>query len=384
MLPTSNVWANMDHALLHLHAADNLIKAAELTSGAGDITAGKEVAVLRPQTGTCKRTQQNNPKLPTPASKGKSGNGDGENDAQNSADKEKWSEAKKDDNNSSSEENEDGTEKNGNNLTNDGAGSEKKLLNSPKNSTARKANQCWCGLVYNSNVEVEDHIKLDHGNNSFICSECKQTLGTQQSLWSHFRKKHLGIYQYTCQELKKNSSGEKCDMHRDELSEICFHLEAKHGKGRTDVRCQFCDIPLLQHRSKKEHEAICKKGELASKEKRFICEYCEKGFRGTGNFRNHLKVLHWKELGQKEAKCHHCDQCGLDYANPSLLKNHVCKPDKTVTATATLKNESDAETQLLPKRRKKKNKKSKNGKKKQKKMKTPKLVTIDDSDTDSK
>ena len=45
-----------DRALLHLHAADNLIKAAELTSGAGDITAGKEVPVPHLQTGTCKRT----------------------------------------------------------------------------------------------------------------------------------------------------------------------------------------------------------------------------------------------------------------------------------------------------------------------------------------
>ena len=204
LLPTSNARANMDRALLHLCAADNLIKAAELTSGAGDITVGKEVAV---QTGTCKRTQQNNPKLPTPASKEKSGNGDGENDSQNSGDKEKRSEAKNDDNNSSSEENADGTEKQGNDMTNDGAGSEKKLLNPPRNSTARKPNQCWCGLVYNSNVDVEDHIKLDHGNNSFICSKCNQALGTQQSLWSHFRKKHLKLYQYTCQELKKNGLG---------------------------------------------------------------------------------------------------------------------------------------------------------------------------------
>ena len=209
------------------------------------------------------------------------------------------SKAEKCENNSGSEENADGTEQEGNNMTNEGAGSEKKLLNPPRNSTARKANQRWCGLVYDSNADVEDHIKLDHGNNSFICSECNQALGTQQSLWSHFRKKHLGLYQYTCTELKKNGSGEKCDMHTYELSEIRFHLETEHGKGRTDVRCQFCDIPLSQQRSKKEHEAICKKGELASKEKHFICDYCKKGFHGTGNFRNHLNVEHWKELGGK-------------------------------------------------------------------------------------
>ena len=82
------------------------------------------------------------------------------------------------------------------------------------------------------------------------------------------------------------------------------YIEVEYSKGRTNVRCQFCDIPLSQQRRIKEHEAICKKGELANKEKRFICEYCQKGFWGTGNFRNHQNVMHWKEIGQKEAKRH--------------------------------------------------------------------------------
>ena len=54
----------MDHALLHIHAASNLLNATEVTSGAGDVTAGKEVPVSRPHSGTHKRTRQNNPKLP--------------------------------------------------------------------------------------------------------------------------------------------------------------------------------------------------------------------------------------------------------------------------------------------------------------------------------
>ena len=51
ILPTSNAQANMDRALLHLRAADNLIRAADLRSGAGDITAANDVAVQCPQTG---------------------------------------------------------------------------------------------------------------------------------------------------------------------------------------------------------------------------------------------------------------------------------------------------------------------------------------------
>ena len=92
-------------------------------------------------------------------------------------------------------------------------------------------------------------------------------------------------------------------------------------------------------------------------------------------------VVHWKELGWKQAKRHHCDKCGLDYTNPSSLKNHVCKPENTVTATPTLENESDGNDKQQKKRRKRKNKKSKKGNK-QKKPKTPKMVTVDDSDSE--
>ena len=365
LLPTSDARATMDRALLHIRAASNLLSATEMTSGAGDVTAGKEAPVPRLHSGTRKQTCQNNPKLPRDNS-GK--NGENVQDLNSRSEKDK----------TSSEDKEDGSEQNGNTDTNDGDGSHS-LITPPKNTTARKANQCWCGLVYNSNQDVEDHIKLDHANNSYICSTCKLPLGTQQSLWSHFRKLHMGIYQYTCQKLKTDSSGVKCGVHRDELSEIRFHLEKVHGKGRMDVRCKFCDVPLSQQRCVKEHEAICKQGELAHKEKRFICQFCLKGFRSTGNFRNHQMVEHWKELGWKQGKCHHCDKCGLDYANPASLKNHVCKPDNTVTATATSENKSDDNDD--PQRKRRKNKKSKKGSK-QKKHKTPRMIPDNDSDSD--
>ena len=282
LLPTSDARATIDRALLHIRAASSLLNATEVTSGAGDVTAGKEAPVPRPNMGTHKRTRQNNPKLPTQNSERNGENvqhesAGGENSTQTSEHNAQRKESETNRNNSNSEDKEDGSKQDGNTQTTDGHSSDNKIT-PPKNSTARKPNQCWCGLVYNSNQDVEDHIKLDHGNNSYICSECKLPLGTQQSLWSHFRKQHLGIYQYTCQELKKDGSGVKCGINRDELSEIRFHLETEHGKGRTDVRCQFCDMPLSQQRRVKEHEAICKKGELPHKQKWFICQFCRKGF----------------------------------------------------------------------------------------------------------
>ena len=101
-------------------------------------------------------------------------NAGGENDTQSSEHNAQRKESETTRNNSNSEDKEDGSEEEGNTQTTDGHSSDNKIT-PPKNSTARKPNQCWCGLVYDSNQDVEDHIKLDHANNSYICSKCKPT-----------------------------------------------------------------------------------------------------------------------------------------------------------------------------------------------------------------
>ena len=134
VLPTSDARATIDRALLHLHAASNLINATEVTSGAEDLTAGKEAPVPHPNSGTCKRTCQNNVKPPTDASKGNPGNvdeenGTGQRDTQHSRHNETRGEAETDVNHSSSDEKE-GSETQENGDTNDGA--EKKIRSTQK------------------------------------------------------------------------------------------------------------------------------------------------------------------------------------------------------------------------------------------------------------
>ena len=144
LLPTSDARATMDRALLHIRAASSLLNATEVTSGAGDVTARKEVPVPRPTSGTCKRTCQNNPKLPTQNSQ-KNGknvqykNAGGKNNTQSSEHNVQRKESETNRNNSNSEDKEDGSEEEGNTETTDGHSSENKIT-SPKNSTARKPN----------------------------------------------------------------------------------------------------------------------------------------------------------------------------------------------------------------------------------------------------
>ena len=85
-------------------------------------------------------------------------NAGGKNDTQSSEHNEKRKESETNRNNSNSEDKEDGSEEEGNTDTNGGHHSDNKI-NPPKNSTTRKLNQYWCGLVYDSNQDVEDHYQ---------------------------------------------------------------------------------------------------------------------------------------------------------------------------------------------------------------------------------
>ena len=141
----------MDHALLHIRAASSLLNATEVTSGAGDVTAGKEVPVPHPKMGTRKRTCQNNPKLPMQISETNGENvqhenAGGENYTQSSEHNAQRKESETNRNNSNSENKEDGSEEDGNTQTRDGHSSDNKIT-PPKNSTARKPNLTSVGVV---------------------------------------------------------------------------------------------------------------------------------------------------------------------------------------------------------------------------------------------
>ena len=113
-----------------------------MTSGAGDVTVGKEAPVPRPKMGTHKRTCQNNPKLPTQNSETNGENvqhknAGGENDTQSSEHNAQRKESKTNRNNSNSEDKEDGSEEYGNTQMTDGHSSDNKIT-PPKKFNCKK------------------------------------------------------------------------------------------------------------------------------------------------------------------------------------------------------------------------------------------------------
>ena len=137
LLPPSDARVTMDRALLHIWAASSLLNATEVTSGAGDVTAGKEVPVPHPNSGTHKRTRQNNPKLPMQNSKTNGENvqhenASGENGTQSSEHNAQRKESETNCNNLNSNNKDDGSEEEGTTETSDGHSSENKIT-PPKN-----------------------------------------------------------------------------------------------------------------------------------------------------------------------------------------------------------------------------------------------------------
>ena len=60
-------------------------------------------------------------------------------------------------------------------------------------------NQCSCGLLFNSREDLNTHI-AGHKPSNWNCSQCSKVYDSRDVLYKHYREKHIGVFQYNCQE----------------------------------------------------------------------------------------------------------------------------------------------------------------------------------------
>ena len=106
--------------------------------------------------------------------------------------------------------------------------------------------QCYCGVQCTSKQDLEDHISQAHPTHDWMCSDkdCDKVLKDKNSLWRHFRHKHLKIFNFHC---------ELCDHGEDEEATIKYHKDQTHGIP-TDIRCENpgCNKPFPQKKKQVE------------------------------------------------------------------------------------------------------------------------------------
>ena len=181
----------------------------------------------------------------------------------------------------------------------------------PVKSTRLAHCQCYCGVQCTSKEDLEGHISQAHPTHDWMCSDkdCDKVLKDKNSLWRHFRHKHLNIFNFHC---------ELCNHGEDEEATIKYHKDKTHGIP-TNIRCENpeCNKPFPQQNKLKKHQEICGH---KMKTHPYTVTYCRKAFRSVEQLRHHNKTDHPRS--DEEALRYICEFCAKQLSSKQALRRH--------------------------------------------------------------
>ena len=199
-----------------------------------------------------------------------------------------------------------------------------------------------CDKCFNNPVNLKNHKRGMH-NKEFLCSDCGKTFYNRPNLERHIASIHWNVEErklpYVCGECGKRFHNNK---------HLLGHQISDHQASDKRYKCENCGRSYVYERSLKKHKcppkvytveeleqmgfanaetAVTKEGEqyrcliceglfktkargkmhtkMHFQEYYFHCEYCGKGFNGSGDLYAHINVIHHK---QKEYMCYICGE----------------------------------------------------------------------------
>ena len=199
-----------------------------------------------------------------------------------------------------------------------------------------------CDKCFNNPVNLKNHKRGMH-NKEFLCSDCGKTFYNRPNLERHIAAIHWNVEErklpYVCTECGKRFHNNK---------HLLGHQISDHQASEKRYKCETCGRSYVYERSLKKHKcppkvytvedleqmgfvnaeaAITKEGDqylcqickvlfktkarakmhtkMHFQEYYFHCEYCGKGFNGSGDLHAHINVIHHK---QKEYMCYICGE----------------------------------------------------------------------------
>lgn len=194
-----------------------------------------------------------------------------------------------------------------------------------------KCVDCVKGFSFKGSYDkhMESHNQF---TGDYECEICKQRMESEDKLLSHMRYHYT---RYKCLE---------CGLIRNCRLTILDHYNSYHCQDLY-LSCPHCSKKFKRSGSLRKHiHYTHNRGE------RVTCAYCHKTYADKGVLRAHMRLKHPKEVSATEiTKKYVCQECGMAFKSPSLLRNHGSKHsysrdyycvecDKSFKTEATLKN----------------------------------------------
>ncbi|CAG9789942.1 unnamed protein product [Diatraea saccharalis] len=161
-----------------------------------------------------------------------------------------------------------------------------------------------CFNIYSNLYRLKQHFLRMHAPKDFVCSECCKSYGSEALLAQH---------KYDCHSPFMCSD---CGKSYTSRSTFKTHMQSH----RLKLICQVCGKVFKNKRNFSKHiimnicDPVIRKMNL---DKKYVCDYCRKGYSSKSTLRTHIKFAH----GDGEAQV--CSWCNKRFHAVSRLTAHI-------------------------------------------------------------
>ena len=190
-----------------------------------------------------------------------------------------------------------------------------------------------CGQRFQSEKSRNDHIKTDHPDKKFVCSECGKGYSTSNGLWKHHNK-HFAP-KFCC-------DWENCKWKFHFKNELVSHMKTHTGQGKIPCTWKGCQRLFVSTKNMYGHLE-------SHNDTRYPCSECDQVFKTKYNYKQHFvgKHMETKSLKAKcgegfkwpEERAKHQDTCEECRAIFEQLEARPAKPARKCKSDDTTEEE---------------------------------------------
>lgn len=188
----------------------------------------------------------------------------------------------------------------------------------------------YCTKDFSRYYAMVAHERLHTGDRPYKCPHCDKSFTVSSHLNVHHKLKHVNLRPHKCELCEKayRSPGElrihmrshtgdrpfSCEMCGKRYATQCsltIHKKT-HSPDKKPYVCELCGLSYKQPSSLGVHVRTSHSGD---KEKRYQCEFCQKGFHIAGSLLRHRRI-------HTDERPYACDQCEKSFRESSALKAH--------------------------------------------------------------